>query len=71
MDKKPYCLVGVNGNAHALMGYTHMAMKECGRSEEYTANIMTTAKSGNYDHLVYVLAEELQKLNEENGLSEE
>ena len=64
MEKRNYSLVGQDGNAYALMGSVKKAMKECGRTNEQIAEVMTNAMSGDYNNLIVVLDAELQKLNE-------
>jgi len=64
MEKKDYSLVGQDGNAYSLMFYAKKAMKECGRTNEQIAEVMTNAMSGDYNNLIVVLDAELQKLNE-------
>ena len=49
--QKRYSLVGQDGNAFALMGYTHQAMEDAGFSEEEINKMYDEAKSGNYYHL--------------------
>lgn len=59
MDK--YCLVGVDGNAFAIMGYVLKAMKECKMSKEKQSDYQTKATSGDYNNLLY----ESQKIIDE------
>ena len=63
MEKRNYDLVGVDGNAYALMGYTQQAMRECGHSKEQIDEVMRRAKSSDYNNLICVLSDELEKLN--------
>lgn len=63
-----YSLVGVNGNAFAVMGYTSRALKESGHRE--LVNEMTErAMSGTYENLISVCCEYIDIANE--GLEEE
>ena len=71
MTKTAYSLVGVDGNAYALMGYTQRAMRESGRSKEHMADVLDRAKAGDYNNLVCVLDNKLTKINDENGLLED
>jgi Cdc6-like AAA superfamily ATPase len=63
MGKRNYDLVGQDGNAFALMGYTKNAMQECGRSKEQIDEVLKKAMSSDYNNLIVVLNEEIQKLN--------
>lgn len=59
-----YSLVGVDGNAYALMGYTMNAMeKEKFTSDEINAMI-SDAESGDYNHLICVCNSWIIKCNE-------
>lgn len=64
MKKKEYSLVGVDGNAYCLMGYTQGAMKEQGFSKKEIDETMDEAMSGNYMHLVAVLNSKIHLCNE-------
>jgi len=59
-----YNLVGQDGNAFALMGYTSNAMKREGFTKEEIADVMANARMSDYDHLLCVLDEAIQKCNE-------
>lgn len=63
MDEK-YCLVGVDGNAYAVMGYVRKAMKESGFSEQEIKAYLDDAMSSDYDHLLCVSIEMVDKCNE-------
>jgi hypothetical protein len=65
--KKEFDLVGQDGNAYALMAYTRKAMKRCKRSDEYIKAVLEKAKEDDYYHLIGVLNDEIQKLNNEFG----
>ena len=58
-----YNLVGQDGNAYSLMGYTAEAMRECNCSQGHIDEVMKNAKGGDYDNLIFVLDEEIQRLN--------
>lgn len=50
-------LVGIDGNAFALMGaFSKQARREGWKQEEITA-VLDEAKSGDYDHLIATLAD--------------
>lgn len=63
-DGKPYSLVGQDGNAYFLMGYTAKAMEECGFSQAEIDQMVKEAKSSDYYHLVYVCGEYVEKCND-------
>lgn len=68
-----YSLVGVNGNAYALMGYTAKAMKREGLADEVD-EMLSKAKSGNYSNLICVCNDYVEKCNEiaeQNGTNDE
>ena len=51
--KRKYTLVGVNGNAYAIMGYTATALKETGH-DDLVEKMYDEATSGDYYHLIDV-----------------
>ena len=59
-----YSLIGVDGNAFAVMGYVRNAMKAEGSSKEDIDNYTKDATSGDYHHLLMVSAEMVEFLNE-------
>ena len=61
--KKNYSLVGVNGNAFAVMGYVRSAMRECGMSKQQIDEYMSDATSGDYNHLLNVSTHMIATLN--------
>lgn len=68
-----YCLIGQDGNAFALMGYTANALKREGL-RELVPEMQSKAMSGDYNNLICVCDEYLDKANakaEENGYEEE
>ncbi len=50
----PDSLVGVNGNAYAVMAYVERVLKRAGASPEYIASYHEQATSGDYDRLLSV-----------------
>jgi hypothetical protein len=52
---KTYDLVGQDGNAWSLMGYTSNAMKEQGFDKAEIDNVMKNAMSSDYNNLIYTL----------------
>ena len=61
--KKKYNLVGVDGNAYSLMGYTANAMKTEDFSKQEIDDVMKNAMSSDYNHLIVVLDEQIQLCN--------
>lgn len=60
-----YSLVGQDGNAFSLMGYTARCMKECGLRDEID-EMRKLAMSGDYYNLIRVCDDYIQKCNEIN-----
>ena len=58
-----YDLIGVDGNAFAVMAYVLKAMKECGCNKVDQAIYVENAKSGDYDHLLAVSIEMIDICN--------
>lgn len=63
--KNNYSLVGVDGNAFCVMGYVSKAMKECGKTKEEIDEYLKNAKSSDYNNLLCVSMNMIEKLNEE------
>lgn len=59
-----YDLVGVDGNAFAIMAYVLKAMKECKMSKEEQSDYQTKVMSGDYNNLLAVSVEMIDKCNE-------
>jgi hypothetical protein len=59
-----YDLVGVNANAFNIMGYVARAMRECKKPKAEIDAYYADAKSADYDHLLAVSMEMVDKLNE-------
>ena len=66
-----YDLVGIDGNAFAVMDYVLKAMKECGMSKEEQSDYQTKAMSGDYNNLLAISVEMIDKCNEICGSDEE
>lgn len=58
-----YSLVGVDGNAYSVMGYTSNAMKREGFSKEDRDKMMADATSGDYNNLICVCSDWIDKCN--------
>lgn len=64
-----YSLIGVNGNAFAIMGYTARALREQGLKNEVKI-MQHAAMQGDYRNLLMVCSDFLEKANrmaEEKG----
>jgi hypothetical protein len=51
-DKPPVTLVGVNGNAHAIIAAARKAARLAGWTDTEIAEFVAEAKAGDYDHLM-------------------
>lgn len=58
-----YSLVGVDGNAYAIMGYVSKALRHSGLSD-LCSSYIEEATSGDYDNLLAVSLEYIDKANE-------
>jgi len=63
------CLVGIDGNAYCLMGYFQQQARRQGWSKDEIDQVITEAKSLNYDHLVTTLDSylELEELRDDDN----
>lgn len=68
---KQFTLVGVNGNAFCVMAYVSTAMKQAGFTKSEIANYTKKATSGDYDMLLCLSMEMIDKCNEKLGLTDE
>ena len=68
---KAYSLVGVDGNAYAIMGYTGRAMRRAGFSQDEIHDMYNEAQSGDYSNLICVCDSWIDKVNEKLGLEED
>ena len=59
-----YCLVGVDGNAFEVMGYVRKAMRRSGFEKSEIDAYTERAMSGDYDNLLCVSMEYVDKCNE-------
>lgn len=58
-----YSLVGVDGNAYALMGYTSSAMRHEGFPKADIDSMIAEATSGDYYNLISVCNDWIEKVN--------
>lgn len=65
-----YCLVGQDGNAFALMGYTARALRNEGLGD-LVKQMQKEATSGDYYHLIAVCDSYLDKANDAAGDTED
>lgn len=61
---KAYTLVGVDGNAFSIMGYVRSAMKRAKMTSQDIDAYTKDATSSDYDHLLVVSCEMIDKVNE-------
>lgn len=61
--KQKYNLVGIDGNAYSVMGYVIQAMKREGFSKSEIDDYQADAMSDDYNHLLSVSAEMIEKCN--------
>ena len=61
---KPYDLVGVDGNAFAVMGYVSNAMRRSGFTSKERDEYLADAQSDGYNHLLAVSVDMVEKVNE-------
>ena len=62
--KDKYSLIGIDGNAYAIMGYTKNAMKCEGFDKSEIDEMLSQAMSSDYDNLLMVCGEYIDKANE-------
>ena len=63
-----YDLVGIDGNAFYVIAYVIKAMKREGYTPEEIADYKKDAESGDYDNLLGVSFEMIEKVNEKVAL---
>ena len=68
---KAFSLVGVDGNAYSIMGYTSRAMERANFPKEEIDKMYNEATSGNYYNLIAVCDGYITKVNEALGLDED
>ena len=70
VNMKAYTLVGVDGNAFSIMGYVRSAMKSAKMTSQDIDAYTKDATSSDYNHLLVVSCEMIDKVNEVLGLNE-
>lgn len=68
--KKAYTLVGIDGNAYNIMGYVRNAMHDAKMTNDDIDAYVKDATSSDYNHLVAVSCEMIDKVNEILGLND-
>ncbi len=63
MARKKYNLVGVDGNAFAVMGYVRNAMRAEGFSRKEIEDYTKDAMSSDYSHLISVSCDMVDECN--------
>lgn len=59
-----YSLVGVNGNAFCVMGYTSKTMRKCGFNNLEITQYYNECKKSDYNHLLSESIKMIDKCNE-------
>lgn len=65
-----FSLVGVDGNAYAVMGYTARALKKAGLADK-VPQMYEEAKSGDYYNLLSVCGDYIEMANDELDLDDD
>ena len=67
---KAYTLVGINGNAYSIMGYVRDAMHDANMTNDDIDAYVKDATSSDYNHLLAVSCEMIDRVNEILGLND-
>ena len=67
---KAYTLIGINGNAYSIMGYVRDAMHDANMNSYDIDAYIKDATSSDYDHLLAVSCEMIDRVNEILGLND-
>lgn len=67
---KAYTLIGINGNAYNIMGYVRDAMHDANMTNDDIDAYVEDATSSDYNHLVAVSYEMLDRVNKILGLND-
>lgn len=67
LNEEAYSLIGIDGNAFAIMGYVSRCMRRNKHSQEEIDAYIEDAKSDDYNHLLIVSMDMIEMLNIENG----
>ena len=61
-----YTLIGLNGNAFTILSYVRKAMKRSGYSKTKINEYLESAKSGDYNHLLRLSQNMIERINQED-----
>ena len=64
MEKVRMNLVGEDGNAFAIMGRFQREARRAGWTATEIETVLTEARSGDYDHLLQVIMEHVEELDD-------
>lgn len=67
---KAYTLIGINGNAYSIMSYVRDAMHDANMTNDDIDAYVKDATSSDYNHLVAVSCEMIDRVNEILGLND-
>lgn len=67
---KAYTLIGINGNAYSIMSYVRDAMHDANMTNKDIDAYVKDATSSDYDHLLVVSCEMIDRVNEILGLND-
>ena len=67
---KAYTLIGINGNAYSIMGYVRVAMDDANMTNDDIDAYVKDATSSDYNHLLAVSCEMIDRVNEILGLND-
>lgn len=68
---KHFDLVGIDGNAFSIMGYVANAMRICKFSKQERDDYYKDAMSSDYNHLLMISIDMIDKCNDTIGFNEE
>ena len=69
--RETFSLVGVDGNAFSIMAYVKTAMREAGFSREEMSEYIENCMRGDYDRLLILSEEMIERCNDALGLDAE
>lgn len=67
---KAYTLIGINGNAYSIMSYVRDAMHDANMTNKDIDAYVKDATSSDYNHLLAVSCEMIDRVNEILGLND-
>lgn len=67
---KAYTLIGINGNAYSIMSYVRDAMDDAKMTKDDIDAYIKDATSSDYNHLLAVSCEMIDRVNEILGLND-